>query len=218
MRGILRQRPPKTKLFPTWEVTSVLNYLKSWGLTRLLTLEQLLMKTAFLLALVCYKRPADLCNMQVVEGYWQLNMRGFSCQPLGFGKTEIHNPTPPIMVEPFLEDPQLCPVYHLVRLAKKLEKLRAGTVKQFWLSAKQPHDPASSRTMCRWLKQVITGSGALAGSARDVRSAGASTAVQANVDMVRILKSADWQRVSTLKRHYFKPQKLESLSNILRVA
>ena len=30
-----------------------------------------------------YKRPADLCNMQVVEGFWQLDMRGFTCQPLG---------------------------------------------------------------------------------------------------------------------------------------
>ena len=218
MRGILRQRPPKNKLFPTWDVTSVLNHLKSWGEARSLSLKKLLMKTAFLLGLVCYKRPADLCNMQQVEGYWQLNMRGFSCQPLGFGKTEIHNPSPPIVVEPFLEDPQLCQVYHLVRLEKKLRGLRSESVKQFWISAKQPHDPVSPRTMCRWLKQVITGSGALAGTARDIRSAGASTAVQASLDIARILKSADWQRVSTLKRHYFKPQKLESLSNILRVA
>ena len=218
MRGVLRQRPPKSRLFPTWEVTLVLNHLKSWGETRSLSLKQLLMKTAFLLALVCYKRPADLCNMAVQEGYWQLNMRGFSCQPLGFGKTEVHNPSPPIIVDPFLEDPQLCPVYHLVRLEKKLSKLRSESAKQFWISAQKPHNPVSPRTMCRWLKQVITGSGALVGSARDIRSVGASTAVQASLDIARILKSADWQRVSTLKRHYFKPQKLESLSNILRVA
>ena len=94
MRGVLRQRPPKNKLFLTWDVTSVLNHLKSWGETKSLPLKKLLMKTAFLLALVCYKRPADLCNMQVHRGYWQLSMRGFSCQPLGFGKTEIHNAIP----------------------------------------------------------------------------------------------------------------------------
>ena len=41
------------------------------------------MKTGFLVALVLYKRPADLCNLQVVEGFWQLDMRGFACQPLG---------------------------------------------------------------------------------------------------------------------------------------
>ena len=26
--------------------------------------------------------------MQVVGGFWQLDMRGFTCQPLGYGKTE----------------------------------------------------------------------------------------------------------------------------------
>ena len=37
----------------------------------------------FLVELVLYKRPADLCNLQVVKGFWQLDMRGFTCQPLG---------------------------------------------------------------------------------------------------------------------------------------
>ena len=99
-------RPPIIKLFPSWEVSSVLNCLKLWGQAKHLPLKKLLLKTAFLVALVCFKRPADLCNMQVVDGYWILNMRGFTCQPLGFGKTETHNPTPPLVIEPYLEDPQ----------------------------------------------------------------------------------------------------------------
>ena len=61
-----------------------MNHLKSWGEARNLSLKQLLMKTAFLLSLVCYKRPADLCNMQVQEGYWHLNMR---VGPLSGGST-----------------------------------------------------------------------------------------------------------------------------------
>merc|ERR1711891_121281 len=31
MRGLLRLIPPKTKLFPTWELVTVLNKLISWG-------------------------------------------------------------------------------------------------------------------------------------------------------------------------------------------
>ena len=76
-------------------------------------------KTAFLVAVVCYKRPADLCNMQKVQGYWQLDSRGFSCQPLGFGKTEQHRPVPPLRIEPFVENPSLCPVLHLVELDER---------------------------------------------------------------------------------------------------
>ena len=30
--------------------------------------------------------------MQIVRGYWQLDESGFSCQPLGFGKTEQSKP------------------------------------------------------------------------------------------------------------------------------
>ena len=52
-------------------------------LTKKSSLKKLLMKTAFLVGLVFYKRPADLCNLQVVEGFWQPDMRGFTCQPLG---------------------------------------------------------------------------------------------------------------------------------------
>ena len=216
MRGILRLNPPKTKLFPTWDVTQVLNYLKTWGTLKQLTLKDLLMKTAFLVALVCCKRPADLCNMQVVDGYWQLSLSGFTCQPLGFGKTETHNAAPPIVIEPFSEDIRLCPVYHLVALDKKLRTLRPDSVKQFWISSRKPHQPVKVQTMSRWLAEVITSSGCTGGTARDVRSVGASKAVQSGLDIKRIMKAADWQRISTLQRHYFKPQKLNSLSMILK--
>ena len=72
--------------------------------------------------------------------------------------------------------------------------------------------------MCRWLKEVIVDAGSLLGTARDVRSVGASTAVQASMDIKRVMEAANWQRLSTLQRHYFKPQNLQSLTDILNVA
>ena len=119
MKGLLRLKPPKTHLFPNWDLVTVLDKLVSWGDIKQLSLLQLLKKTAFLVTVVCYKRPADLCNMQKVQGYWQLDSRGFSCQPLGFGKTEQHRPVPPLRIEPFVENPSLCPVLHLVELDER---------------------------------------------------------------------------------------------------
>ena len=151
MRGALRLRPPKAKLFPSWDVAIVLKYLKIWDEPSKLPLNKLLLKTAFLVALVCCKRPADLCNMQVAEGYWQLNLEGFMCQPLGFGKTEVHNPVPPIIeIEPFFEDPKICPVLHLAKLSERLEP-KSNTETKFWLSAKRPKNAITSQTMCMWL-------------------------------------------------------------------
>ena len=72
--------------------------------------------------------------------------------------------------------------------------------------------------MSRWLKEVIKGAGSMTGMARDVRSVGATLAVQTNFDMKQILEAGNWQRLSTLQRHYFKPQLLNSLSSILRIA
>ena len=216
MRGVLRINPPKTKLFPTWDLVTVLNRLISWGDVTQLSLLQLLKKTAFLVAVVCYKRPADLCNMQIVPGYWQLGEGGFTCQPLGFGKTEQHRPAPPIKIDPFHTNPNLCPVLHLVNLEKRLATLRPQSVKQFWITSRKPFKAISPVTMSKWLQSVILDAG-LQDSARDVRSVGASTAIQTNMDLGKVLEAADWSRLTTLQRHYFKPQCLSSLSGILNV-
>ena len=71
--------------------------------------------------------------------------------------------------------------------------------------------------MCRWLKEVIVDTDSLSGTVRDVRPVGASTAVQANMDIKRVMEAANWQQLSTLQRHYFKPQSLQSLTEILNV-
>ena len=101
---------------------------------------------------------------------------------LGYGKTEPHNSVPPIKIDPFQKDPRLCPVYHLVRLEKSLVRLRPKSETCFWLSSRQPHKAVTPTTMCGWLKQVIVDTGSLSGKARDVRSVGVSTAVQARME------------------------------------
>ena len=49
--------------------------------------------------------------------------------------------------------------------------------------------------MSRWLQDVILDAGFPGGSARDVRSVGATTAVQINMDINRVLEATNWQRV-----------------------
>ena len=58
------------------------------------------------------------------------------------------------------------------------------------------------RLFCKSLKKVIVDSGALSGSARDVRSVGSSAA---GLDIGKIMQSADWRRVRTFQSHYLKP-------------
>ena len=87
----------------------------------------------------------------------------------------------------------------------------------FWISSRKPYKAASTTTMCGWLHDVILDAGFQEGSARDVRSVGASVAVQSNLNIEKILEVANWRRLSTLQKHYFKPQRLQALSGILNV-
>ena len=117
-------------------------------------------------------------------------MAGLRCQTSGISKTEFwrtHNSTLS---------------YHMVRLNKLLERVRPEGVTDFWLSSRKPHKPVSTQTFCKSLKKVIVDSGALSGSARDVRSVGSSAA---GLDIGKIMQSADWRRVRTFQSHYLKP-------------
>ena len=69
MRGIHRLKLPKTKVFPSWELVTVLDLLMRRDETKELPLRELMIKTAYLVVMVCVKRPEDLCNMQVVKNY-----------------------------------------------------------------------------------------------------------------------------------------------------
>ena len=100
---------------------------------------------------------------------------------------------------------------------QKLLSLRPANENHFWIASKKPYRAIQSKTMAQWLKEVICSSGAIDGQARDVRSVGASTAAQAKLDLSRILNAGDWKRVETLRRHYFRPQELSAISNILKV-
>ena len=84
-------------------------------------------------------------------------------------------------------------------------------------TSRRPFKAISPVTMSRWLQDVILDAGSPEGSARDVRSVGSSTAVQTNMDISKVMEAANWQRLTTMQRHCFKPQCLQSLTGILNV-
>ena len=67
---------------------------------------------------------------------------------------------------------------------------------------------AAGRDMRRWIPWGF--------SARR-EACGTTTAVQTNMVIYRVMEAANWQRLSTLQGHYYKPQCLQSLTGILNV-
>ena len=66
-------------------------------------------------------------------------------------------------------------------------------------TSRRPFKAISPVMMSRWLQDA----GSPEGSARDVRSVGLSTEIQTNMDISKVLKAANWTRLTTMQRHYF---------------
>ena len=140
-----------------------------------------------------------------IDHKWALAYLAYTCSPLEIVDAKVQDLIPrrikkqgskPTIATAFKKDPE----------------------DRFWLSAKAPHKAVSTRTLSEWLRFVIKEAGNREGLAREVRSVGLSVAVQSNFDLKQALAAGNWQRLSTVRRHYFRPQSLQSLSQILKVA
>lgn len=65
LKGAFHQRPPRPRYSTTWDVAIVTNYLDSLGENQSLSLADLTMKTAMLLALTRPSRASDLANLDI---------------------------------------------------------------------------------------------------------------------------------------------------------
>ena len=124
LRACFKIRPPRQRLFPEWNVQKVLTFLESWSPIADLNLKQITLKTAFLLALVSFKRPADIYRLHLLDGYWELNMSRLRAQPLEVGKTDRPGHTsPPIEVVCYPKNVTLCPVFYLNAYLRRVKKV-----------------------------------------------------------------------------------------------
>ena len=214
LKGVYNIRPPKVKLVKSWQVSTVISSLKTWDIAHKLTLRLLTFKTVFLLALVSLKRANELHRIVIDPDFFQLSSRRFRAQPTGLGKTDRpKHLTPPIDIKAFCEDPRVDPVYYLNCYVKRTDKLR-GNHKQLFISFKKPYKPVSVQTISRWIVQTLRLCGIVDVNGHSTRSVGATTALEAGVNIEAILSAADWSSSSTFKRYYFKPD-LNSMSSLV---
>lgn len=73
----------------------------------------------------------------------------------------------------------------------------------------KPHGQAPKSTICRWLKEVLSGAGIDVGifSAHSFRSASTSAAYNMDVPLDTILQTAGWSNAKTFRKLYHRPIK-----------
>ena len=205
LKGAFQSRPPLPRYTRTWDVGIVLTYINGHKLDQGITLKVLSLRTVMLLALTRPSRSADLAK---------LSLTGYRNTPEGavFLPTALAKQSRPgrdikdFFFPKFTENERLCPVHSLNLYIERTKALR-GDNKQLFISLNKPHNPVTSSTIARWLKQIMESAGVDTSifKAHSVRSASTSAASMMGVTTEDILGAADWSTESSFQRFYYKP-------------
>lgn len=100
----------------------------------------------------------------------------------------------------------MCVVYLLQEYVQRTLKFR-GNNAQLLLSYHKPHNPVSTATIGRWLKEVLKRAGVdiQKFSGHSARSASVSAAKTLNISVKTILDAAGWSNAETFAKFYDRP-------------
>lgn len=208
MAGVANSRPPQPRYTSTWDVSKVLKHIEEKGDNENLSLKDLTLKTAMLLALTRPSRSADLHNLDITlsrsspEGITFLPMKPAKQTKKGKVASEFFFPK-------FEENPRLCPVTTVHKYLMVTDPLRGqgdDKAAQLFIAYIKPHNPVTSSTIARWLKTLLQESGIDATfKAHSTRGASVSAAAMVGITTNDILQAADWSTDSVFRRFYYKP-------------
>ena len=106
----------------------------------------------------------------------------------------------------------MCPVACLKVYEKATASFRKEN-QQLFLAVIAPHNPVTSSTIARWLKQAITASGiSTEFTARSTRGASSTAAAMNGITIREVMERAGWSSKDTFCKHYFRPSKEATLA------
>ena len=159
LQGVFNSRPPQPRYAAFWDVGVVIQHIKGLGANKDLSLKQLTMKTAMLLALARPSRSADLSKLNLQMRSFKSN--GVVFRPVHLAKqSRSSKPIADFFFPSFAEDHTICP---MMTLRARTESFRANLPLdsrfQLFLSFIGQHSPVSSSTIARWLKCFMAEAG-----------------------------------------------------------
>ncbi len=209
LKGVFNLRPPEPKYSCTWDVSRVLDFIKSLGPNEALDLKILSFKLVMLLGLTAPDRSSDLAKRDL--RFCTFHPKGVSFKQAGLSKTSRPGDLPKISFHAaFPQDKDLCPVECLRSYEISTKEFRPKDSTQpdwLFLSFIRPHKAVSSSTLARWIKTLLQ----LAGvdtemfSAHSLRGAATSASVNQGISVPEILNMAGWTQERTFSKFYYKP-------------
>jgi integrase len=201
LKGAFLKNPSK-KQPKIWNVTTVLDYLRSLGLNEQLGLKNLFWKALMLLALVTACRMSELASM---SRNIQKSTTGWT---LFFNKLKKNSSakTQELSINVFyFTDPDLCPLRALDLYIVKTHTLVPKDANIFTTLCK-PFRNARPNTLAKHIKEILGNAGVDTEiyKAHSVRSASTSHALARGISIEEILDRATWASDSTFVKFYAK--------------
>lgn len=205
LKGVFELRPSLPRYNRIWDVSVVLEHLKTLEPVCDLELKVLTLKLTMLLCLLTGQRcqtlsKLDITLMQKLPGKYVFTIG----EKLKTTKPGKH--LAPIELTAFDPDISLCVVTHLDQYLAKTEKLR-GATSQLLISYVKPHKAVSNTTISKWCKTVLKDAGinVTEFTSHSGRSASTSYVTQTSLTLKEILKAGGWSNAQTFAKHYHKP-------------
>ena len=204
MKGVYEERPTLPRYGRTWDVSVVLELLKSWSPLDILSLKRLTLKLAMLLALTTAQRCQTLSVLCIRDILFLENRVEIQVKKLL--KHSRPGVKMPKFVIPKSSDVSNCVVHALSVYMQKTKPLRSNKDTNLFISFVKPHKNVGRSTIGRWIKSVM----ALAGidvsvfSAHSTRAASVSKAQSKDLPLDIILDTAGWSNAKTFHKFYFR--------------
>ena len=232
IRSFKIERPISQNRVPPWDLSLVLNFLRSSKFEPLSqsSLRELTKKTVFLLALASAKRIGELQAISK-EVSWQGQTIFLSYLPEFHAKTESESNALPrsfpiTSLSDFVgnmeEELLLCPVRCLRRYIQVMSSLRPHP-RTLLVSPRNPCRALSKKALSFFLREVITQASDSLGDpgpsirprAHSIRGMATSAAFLQNVSIKHILEAASWKSASLFSSLYLKDIQFSSPSGFV---
>lgn len=218
MKGIFHQKPALPRYSCTWDICTVLNYLRKLSPVKDISLELLSQKLLMLTLLLSGQRCQtihllDVRNMSLTYSRATFKI-GDVTKTSGPGKH-----TEDITFLAYAPDRRLCTITVLKHYLERTLDIR-GATKQLFLSTRKPHKAASKDTLRRWTKNALAASGIDLDifKPHSTRAASTSFAAQSKLSLETIMRAGTWFQSNTFNKYYHMPIKANFGNHILKHA
>lgn len=215
LKGVFREKPIKPKYSDTWDPQIVLQWLSKLGANTELSMELLNKKLVTLLALCTAQRVQTLSLIKLNNINFYAD--GIKIKITDHIKTSAVNRQQPLLWLPYFKSNlSICPATAIIDYISRTKSLRKNiNADNLILTSKKPYKPASSQSISRWIKQVLSESGIDISvfGAHSTRHASTSSARAAGVGIEVIRKTAGWTSNSIVFAKFYQLPIINSNSN-----